>query len=320
MMSVESTVSSCPNCQRVMVSINGNMLQDSCPYCGESLEVEEAEDDVEDQVIVDEDDGLDRDALSLLHLTKKVECWYCHEENDFSNQKCSNCGWDLSVITNHRESNEETKLSNQMTEQQKETCLITGLISFIKILMKRNGDDSGMIRCKQKGCNGGVYPHDSFTCPYCGKPSLLQELRDVLHGTLRNKSILQLIQQFFPQFNIIKYTTSAMMQHERISAAKIDLESAASETSSIIETAAVFLKSVTASPTTRKKSNNNNNSIPSEPALETFRRTDTSSPDNRILDLLRESAVNVGSNNGEGMNAIAEDDGESDDESDWLNP
>lgn len=316
MMSADASPSSCPHCKRVMVSINGDILHDVCPYCGRSLE---REDKRNEQPADQEVSDLNRDALSLLHLTKTVKCWYCHTENDFSNQFCSHCGWDLSVVTDHREENEEEKLVNQMTEQQKEQCLIAGLLSFIKILAKRNGNDGGMIRCKQKGCNGGMYPYDAFTCPYCGKPSLLQELREVLHGRLHNKSILQLLQRFFPQFNIIKYTTSAMMKHEEISASKIDLESAASETASIIETASVFLKSVTGSP---QKSTKRKNDAPTLEPINPidFGGSSSTAPDNRILDLLSESAVSIDEEDQIDVTSEEDNDSNNETEDDWLNP
>ncbi len=224
-------MSYCPNCNRLLVSIDGNILYERCPYCSAELNTRNQ-------------DGNDNQDYELIKKKEKIECWYCHHLNDFQNTICSKCGWDLSVSMEKRNLTDENKLINILNDQELELCLIEGIKAIIKIIIQRQGNNNNMIKCQTRGCNG-FYKYDAFVCPSCGNPTLMEELRNVLRGNVVNSSLISLLSRFFPQFKIVKYTTSAVMPPEQISVARVDLESASREVSNVLISAGTFLRSIT---------------------------------------------------------------------------
>jgi hypothetical protein len=268
---------------------------------------------------------MDAETASLLQLQDGIKCWFCGHHNSFEYTKCENCGWKLYTNTGSNQFNQETKLVNQMTQDQKQSCLIEGLIAFLGVVTKSNGSGQGYLRCEHKRCNG-KYHYTEFKCPECGKATILQELRGVINGEVNNESLINMLAKYFPKYKIIKYTPTATLRHDIIASAKIDLESFARETSSIMETAATFLKSVTESPNKKNKNSEKNRNKKKSNGMPTFDFSwDNREPDDRVLDVipdLEEDSQSMQQNQQQqpAENSSSEpNDEESSDES-WLEP
>lgn len=314
----------CNQCGRPLIALGGYNLSDNCPYCGSNVS-EQVADEIRnhdasetesesfneiDEAIAsaNQDDPDEGNAETEMNKMNFIHCWYCDYPNLITERRCSNCDADLFAVTaRSREGDMDKRFVSQLTPSEQNMFLIEGLKAFIAAVLRREGNDDGMVRCHNRGCHGGQYRYDEFVCPVCDGPTLLQEMRGVVSGNLNNSDIVREFQKSFPHFNIIKYTNSAVMDHRAISAAKIDLEDAARETASMLRTGAEFLRAVTSSK--KKKSRSSYEEEEDDVSRGSgvgslFDMSDVDNqPDSRVLDLLSESAIR-GNSSGSNQTSI----------------
>ena len=310
----------CRACGKPQIAIGGYNLSDTCAYCGSSLDDQVVEDTRENSVQSSVKSRAPHPATRRMNV---VHCWFCDYPNGFNNRQCDSCGANLFAVTKPiQEEDMNKRFVAQLTPSEQNMFLIEGLKALIAAILKREGNEDGMVRCQNRGCHGGMYHYTEFTCPRCDGPSLLQEMRGVITGVINNGDISRELQKSFPQFNIMKYTNSAVMDHRQISAAKIDLEDAARETASMLRTGAEFLKAVTYTGKRKR-------SVP-EVGVESVRSGGISDmfdmggvnlqPDTRVMDILDATAINADAQ--QAVPEVAADDDIIDEElpPDWTNP
>jgi len=233
----------CRSCNKPQITLGGYNLSDTCVYCGASIDDQVVEDVQNAQPI--EENVTDPHAAEVRRMSV-IHCWYCDYPNAFTSRQCTSCGANLFAVSRPMQEGDMNKrFVSQLTPSEQNMYLIEGIKAFIEAVLTREGNKDGLVRCQNRNCHGGMYHFSEFVCPRCEGPTLLQEMRGVLTGGVNSSEIARELQKSFPQFNILKYTNSAVMDHRSISAAKIDLEDAARQTASMLRTGAEFLKAVT---------------------------------------------------------------------------
>jgi hypothetical protein len=236
----------CRECGRPVLTLSGVPLSDGCPYCGASLSG-----GAEDGDPPERGDGRQADRgpeEERLRRENTILCWFCGYLNSASDRFCAECDADLFAVRGEvKEADVEKRFVYTLSHSERDIYLIEGIKALIQAILKREGNEDGIITCHNRGCKGGSYKYDEFRCPKCGGPTLLQEMRAAVEGRLDNGTILKELQGAFPQYGITKYTNAAVMDHRSIAACKLDLEDASRTVSAVLETGAEFLRAVTAS-------------------------------------------------------------------------
>jgi DNA-directed RNA polymerase subunit RPC12/RpoP len=278
----------CNSCGKPLLTISGVRLDDRCPYCGADPDAEPGEEGVGVGSSEDRDSG---EARSGGSRGRYVSCWYCGFKNPASERRCAECGAELFAVRGQSdEAGAERRLVSTMSYSDQTIYLLEGIKALIRAILKREGNEDGVISCQNRGCRGR-YKYDAFRCPQCGGPTLLQQMRAAVEGKLENRSILEELQKAFPQHDIMKYTNAAMMDHRTIAACKLDLEDASRTVASVLETGAEFLRAVTYSGEREEGGGG------SEVKIDDFASGPgpAAAPDETVLDLLNVDRVDGGS-------------------------
>lgn len=233
-----------------MITLNGFNLSNECPYCGSDLDNQTVEDLESEIPEIQKREPTPN--INDLHRMNIIHCWYCDASNNLTNRHCISCNADLFAVTKQIKDDDRNKrFVSQMNSAKQNEMLIMGIKALIRAILKREGNKDGVMKCQNSSCHGGSYNYDEFSCPSCNSPSLLQEMRGFITGVIKNSDIARELQKAFPQFSILKYTNSAVMDHRTISASKMDLEDAARQTASMLRTGAEFLRAVTGTKKTK---------------------------------------------------------------------
>lgn len=281
----------CPNCNRPQLILPNVIELTECPYCHYQFEIgsEGVDFPEEDTSHLPDVPNLNTDIAEMLLRTQNILCNYCGHNNPFSNVYCEKCGSNLSWASVFEEGDNELKLSRQLTQEQRENCLVEGLIAFMKALMKREGNQNGLLWCNH--CNY-KYKFTEFFCPNCGELTWLSEMREVLEGTIHNKGLIQEFQRSFPNYKIIDYANSASFQSGLTNSMKIELENITRNTKRILEAGAIYLKANTQEV---KKSKGSSDESSSEGNLFDLLmgNVEDNTPDDRVMDFLGSTSIHI---------------------------
>ena len=282
---MKKMVSVCPNCNHPQISVPGENFEPiECPYCGIDFDQE----DIQPNEMEFVRNGLDNDIMEMMHNTQTINCNYCNHNNPFSNNYCEKCGSNLSwasVVVS--EQTTEKKLNNQLSPDQREKCLIVGILAFMKALMKREGNLNGLLFCQS--CNT-KYKFDAFFCPSCGGETWLTEMREVLQGSIRNFGLIDELRKSFPHFKIIGYANSAAFRSGMTNSMKIELENIATNAMKILEASAVYLKANTQDIKKTKHDSEDDSVTGSLFGLFSEGMSDAS-PDERVMEFLGDTTI-----------------------------
>lgn len=274
-MESENSVNICPHCERPAIS-QGEQI---CRYCGRDI----GQPNVQNVSI-----PIAPPELNI------VNCWYCYSPNRSSQIRCIECGANLLAVSSILdEENAEERFVRRLDSAGREKCIIKGLKVVVESIMKKKRWT--LLPCKK--CSAR-YRFDLFSCPSCGAPSLLQDIRGVIYGALHDKTLIKELQSLFPRFDVLTYTNSAMMDHQTIAASKTDLEDAARQTSSMLETIAEYLKSVTYSYSKKQKFSG---AAQGASSVFDFSGVNTA-PDARVLELFESGSLRGNNNPGQQPN------------------